>query len=331
VPTDATPPETTRLALVGAASLLGQEIKSQLAASGLPGDAVALFDLDELAGVLTDYGNEARVFAEAVAERVLNHELVCFCGDQGTATAYLDALLEGGGLSLDCTGAWLEDDRVSLWAPGVNPPPHFAEHRATTMPPATTLMLARTMAALGDLGSGASANIFLPSSERGDGGLHEMSQQATAVLNLLDVEDAVFGRQQAFDLWMPPADDPMGAASLGANMARLDVPVPAINVLSASVFHGMALSVFIPGAESSAVGAALQDAGIEGVRQEGGEDAIDSPVQVVGHSGIHGVEVRADADGVWIWLVADNLRTRAAAAVAAVHTLLGQPLTDAPQ
>ena len=55
-----------RLALVGASSLLGVEVKDQLAASGVPRDAVTLFDLKEVAGVLTEYGDEARVFAETV-------------------------------------------------------------------------------------------------------------------------------------------------------------------------------------------------------------------------------------------------------------------------
>ena len=41
--------EKLRLALVGASSLLGAEVKDQLAASDVPRNAVSLFDLKEVA------------------------------------------------------------------------------------------------------------------------------------------------------------------------------------------------------------------------------------------------------------------------------------------
>jgi hypothetical protein len=91
----------------------------------------------------------------------------------------------------------------------------------------------------------------------------------------------------------------------------------------------MALSMYVGGVGSAEVTTALRDAGFR--LQQAGDDAVDSPVQVVGAPGLHALEVRDDAGGVWIWAVADNLHARAAAAVAAIHTLLGIPLSDALQ
>jgi aspartate-semialdehyde dehydrogenase len=328
VPDDDTPPQPARLALVGAASLLGKEIKDQLAASGFPGEQLALFDLEEVAGVLTDYGEEARVFAETVTERVLQHELACFCGDPADAADVLAPLLDAGRLGLDCTGAWLADERAFPWIPGASTPPALESNRAVAVPPGAALLLGRTVASLGELAAGASSNVFIPATERGDAGLEELSQQSTAVLNLLDVDLDVFGRQQAFDVWLPHAESPLCDARLAAALERMELPASAINVVSAPVFHGIALSTFVPGASAAQVSAALLEGGFE---QAGGDKPVDSPVRAVGRGGLHALQVRDDAAGAWIWVVADNLHARAAAAVAAIHTMLGLGVSDALQ
>jgi hypothetical protein len=54
-------------------------------------------------------------------------------------------------------------------------------------------------------------------------------------------------------------------------------------------------------------------------------------VRIVGRGGLRAVAVREEARGAWVWLVTDNLHTRAAAAVAAIHTLLGVPVGDVLQ
>ena len=78
MPTKSSHFENWRLALVGASSLFGTEVKDQLAASGVPRDVVSLFDMKEVAGVLTEYGDEARVFAETVSDTLLKHKHICF-------------------------------------------------------------------------------------------------------------------------------------------------------------------------------------------------------------------------------------------------------------
>ena len=112
--------EDLRMALVGAASMLGKEVKDQLAASGVPHDAVSLFDFEEVVGVLTKYGEEARVFAETVSESLLEHELSCFCSDPTTARECLDKILDSGKIGIDCTDAWLNAPAAFTWIPGVS-------------------------------------------------------------------------------------------------------------------------------------------------------------------------------------------------------------------
>jgi aspartate-semialdehyde dehydrogenase len=329
-PEDSSPAPTARLALLGAASLLGKEVKDQLAASGFPSDALALFDVEELAGVLTDYGDEARVFAESITERVLAHDLVCFCGDRDAAADYLDPLLDGGRLGLDCTGAWIDDERAYPWVPGASTPPQLQNDRAVAIPGGAALVLARLLSAIDGHGTQVSAQLFVPATERGDAGLEELSSQSTAVLNLLDFSEQVFGRQQAFDLWLPPEDSPLCGRNLSRVMARLSLPAAAINVVSAPVFHGITLSAFVADASAADLDAALREADL-GEPQEEGDELADSPVRAVGRAGLLGLQLRDDGGGTWIWAVADNLHARAAAAVAAIHTLLPPQVTDQTQ
>ena len=321
--------EGLRLALVGATSLLGIELKDQLAASAVPRDAITLFDLEEVAGVLTEYGDEARVFAETVAEDVLAHELICFCGDPATAGQYLDAIRDAGKLGIDCTNAWLDEPDAFTWIPGVSAPPRVSDDRTIVIPPAACLMLGATLAALGEAGERAVATIFIPASDFGRAGMQELSQQSTAVLNLEEVDVAVFGRQLAFDIWPAAGERGGGAGALASLLARLGFEVPALQLLSAPIFHGMAMSLFLPDADADEVSTALLAAGI-GVGAEDGEP-IDSPVLVTGAPGLHAIDVRPDRHGVWLWLTIDNLHARAAAAVAAIHALSEPGLSDALQ
>ena len=150
-----------RVALVGASSLLGTEIKRQLGDSGFPGSALSLLDLDEVAGVLTEYGDEARVLAEAVSEDILGHDVVCFCGDPATASEHFEAVRREGRVGIDCTGASAGRDDVFLWLPGVSPPPTLHDNPFNAMPSAGTLLLGSIIDALGETGARAAATLLL--------------------------------------------------------------------------------------------------------------------------------------------------------------------------
>ena len=317
------------MALVGAASMLGKEVKDQLAASGVPHDAVSLFDFEEVVGVLTKYGEEARVFAETVSESLLEHELICFCSDPTTARECLDKILDSGKLGIDCTDAWLNAPAAFTWIPGVSTPPTISNQRAITIPSAASLMLGTTLAALGKVGERATATVFLPASERSEAGLQELSQQSIAVLNLEEVNFAVFGRQLAFDLWPATGDQGGTHEVLATPLEQLGFVVPPLQIVSAPVFHGMAMSLFVPGANASKVSTALLDAGV--IIEAEDSARIDSPVLVTGTPGLHAIDVRPDRDGAWLWLTIDNLHARAAAAVAAIHAMSAPILNDVPQ
>jgi aspartate-semialdehyde dehydrogenase len=313
--------DAPRVALVGATSLLGKEIKQRLADAGYPGAALSLLDFEEVAGVITDYGDEARVLAEAVAEEILAHDVACFCGSPEAAEEHLERLRLEGRVGIDCTGAWCDRDDVFLWLPGVSRPPRLADSPAVALPSAAAMLLGTVIDGLGEAADRAAVTLLVPASEWGEEGLHELSQQTIAVLNLEEIDQEVFGRQLAFDVFPAAGQHDAATGRVAAELQRLGLPTPALNVVSASVFHGLAASVFVPGIDASAVAAVLGNAGVN--LEDAGADAVDSPVRAAGRAGLHAT-VRPDrADGSWIWVVGDNLVIRAHAAVAAVLSLVG--------
>lgn len=320
---------TPDIALVGATSLLGEELREQLADAGYPGEAITLLDLEEAAGLVTEYGEEARVVLEAAEEELAGHDLVCFCGDPELMRSHLRSAAETT-LVLDCTGATAHEDDVSLWLPAIGEPPHVAEGTPLALPSGVVLLLAPALLTLGETGAGASFTAFLPASERGSGGLDELARQSSAVLNLEEIPHEIFGRQLAFDLWRAPigedgVDD--AAAAAVAQLSRLELPVPALSVFRAPLFHAMSAIVHFPEGDADELESRLETILVKPDEDEEGPPR-DSPLRVAGRGGLHLGDAWADAQrGAWLWLVMDNLKARASATVAAVEALAGRPDT----
>lgn len=287
-----------RLALVGATSLLGREIKEQLARAGLPGEAVALLDLEEEAGIVTDYGDEARVIAEAATASLRGHRLVCFCGDEHITRQFAPTALEDGATVIDCLGV-LEGE-AAVWGS-----PAAADARVLRLPHAGTAMLATLDAAI-DL-SGAVATLLLPASELHDSGPQDLASQAAALLRFeAEEQGGVFGRRQAFDMW-PDAGAAGGPAErVRAELEQMGATVPRLTTVRVPVFHAIAATVLLPDTAVDTALAQLREAGI-GVDDEARGERIDSPARVAGHAGLRITDVRRDpAGGTWLWALADN-------------------------
>jgi aspartate-semialdehyde dehydrogenase len=321
--------DTPHIALIGASSLLGKEVKDQLASAGYPSESLTLLDLGELAGVITEYGEEARVLAEAADEEILSQDLVCFCGDRAMVREHMPKILDAAHVALDCTGTWLHDPDAVLSLPAVGCVPSPQPGCAIVLPSSTTQMLATVISALGEAAKGLSATVLVPASAPGEEGLKELAQQCVAVLNLEEIPDAVFGRQRAFDVWPEPGasgDNDAGVAE-AEFLRRLGFPAPAIAVLCAPVFHSLSAALHLPGQEVATVLESLAQGDlISGGIAAKDQAQIDSPVRVSGTSGVHIGRAWADGKGgTWLWVLMDNLLARAEAAVSTIQALLPPP------
>lgn len=307
-----------RLALVGATSQLGRELKEQLADAGYPADRVQLLDMEDEVGLLTDYGDEAAVVLNAARETVSRFALACFCGSAEVTRRLAPAVVEEGGLAVDCTGAFAGEQRARL--AGATPAP---EPGIVVVPHPGTLLLAGLANAL-DL-SRAAATVLLPASEKESPGTDDLARQTTTLLNLGEIGDAdegVFGRRVAFDLWPDPGE---AGDRMTAELAALEVAAPRLFVLRAPVFHALSTAVWLPGRDRDGVVAALGDAGVPVDARDHRSRNVDSPARAAGRAGVHVAAVRADADGVWLWAVQDNYHAVAAAALRVIAAYLEPP------
>jgi aspartate-semialdehyde dehydrogenase len=178
----------------------------------------------------------------------------------------------------------------------------------------------------------AVAHVFASVSEIGSHGIDELQRQTVNLLSFQKIPRKVFGAQLAFNLLSRPGGT--GGSELLALENRLReqlkeylqgrVPLPALRLFQAPVFHSLAVSLFLETAQPVApekAGEALQ-----GERVQMRRRSQDSPsqVEVSGSDKILVDSVTADPDrptGLWIWAVADNLRLAAVNAVEVAESL----------
>ena len=309
------------LALVGSSSVLGGDLKDLLAAAGYPGRAIELLDLDDQIGLVTKYGDEARVVLEAAEDSVREHRLVCFCGDPVAAQRFAPVVVDAGGTVIDCTSAHGSANDVTLIDAAGSP----TATGFLAVPHAGTLLLAALSATIRERFVSAAATLLLPASELSDPGTEELATQATAMLNFGEGTEETFGRRLAFDAW-PDATPPAGAAeTIRTQLAALGAPAPALTALRASVFHGTAASIYIPGAAVEELRDTLRSGGIRVEAKSSDGELIDSPTRVAGRPDLHVCGIRGEADGSWLWALMDNHHAAAATAVAAIRPRLPLP------
>jgi aspartate-semialdehyde dehydrogenase len=323
-----------RVAVVGASSLRGKELKSLL------GERVAAAEIrlldDEAVGTLTEAAGEPALVLPAVAENFEGTDFVFFAGrPEFTATHWADARRAGARV-IDLSGALASVDAATPWIPALDRlllPPGNGKSGLYWAPSAPAIIAATLAVAVSRLGARRMAIVFFePVSERGQAGVNELESQTVNLLSFQPLQKDVFDAQVAFNLL-----GSYGAASsvrladvrerISHEVARYlasRVPVPAVQVVQAPVFYSYAFTACIefPEARSAAaVEEALESACIE-LRRAG--EAWPSNVTVAGESQIIVGAAEPDAavpDTFWLWGAADNLRLAAANAVSIAERL----------
>ena len=312
----------TSLALVGSSSVLGGDLKDLLATTGYPGRSVELLDLEDQIGLITKYGDEARVTLLAAENSVREHQLVCFCGDPAAAQQFAPVVVAAGGTVIDCTSAHSSaTDRILIdteGSPGAS--------GLLVVPKAGTLLLSALATALGGRLAHAVATVLLPASELSDAGTEELASQAAAMLNFSDGPHESFGRRLAFDTWLDATPPVSAAETIRQQLASLNLLAPALTALRVSVFHATAASIYLPGTSSEELRDILHQQEIQIDMANADGERIDSPVRVAGHSELYVSDIRAEAAGCWLWALLDNHQATAMTALAAIRSRF--PLPD---
>ncbi len=336
-----------RVAIVGASSLRGKELKQVLEDRHFPASDIILLDESVVAGTLTEAAGEPTFIRALEEDSFEGARLVFFAGTAADAERNWRAAQNAGATVIDLTGALAAGAAAPsiAWIPSlasvlplrVAPGANGGSRSAAYSSPAAPVIIACTLAAA--LAQFQARRVVLlmfpPVSERDREGIEELESQTASLLSFREAAQPVFDAQVAFNLLArygesskPRLADVRGAIARDA--ARyLDgrALVPAIQLVQAPVFYGYAFAAYAEFATPVSPQQVAAAFGNLGVRIAAEDDVSPTNVSVAGESEIHLAPIEPDPnveDGFWLWGVADNLRLAATNAVRIAEELVAK-------
>jgi aspartate-semialdehyde dehydrogenase len=326
-----------RVAIVGASTLLGREIKSVLTERNFPIAKILLMDQDEDLGRLTEFDGEPVVSLAIEAESFSHVDVVFFAAGAKLAKSYASLAARNRFLLIDLTAAFAADGRVPLFFPAARPASmkSFPFEGLVSMPHPASFALARILNPIHSQRPYRQCvvNILEPASEHGSGGVEELERQALNIFSFQPLPQKVFQRQLAFNLLSR-----LGAESQDSlltvekmifrqlkGLLSQGCPTPAITLIQAPIFHSYAFSIFL---EMDNPMTAQELEGLltsEQLELVPHSDEPPSPVQVTGNDRVLIGGIKQDFSNpkaLWAWAVCDNLRLAALNAVVAGEQIL---------
>src|SRR5438477_2633520 len=336
-------PHVFRVAIVGAATLKGRELKEVLDEMNFPVADVKLLDDDESLGQLDQIGDEATFIQPADPEHFRNVDFTFFASDAAFTGRHWQSALKAGATVLDLSYGLDGEANVSVRSPwiekeleresGHEPAHEDLSTMAVTIAHPVASVLALLLLRARNAGSvrTVAVTVFEPVSEQGKRGMDELHQQTVNLLSFTSLPKEVFDEQVAFNMLGRFGES--SALSLKKIERRIAthfeailgsrLPVPSLMLVQAPTFHAHTFSVYIEfdrEIETAALSKALAGEHVSMIGP--GEDGP-SNVTAAGQGKVL-IAVRPDAHnstGFWIWAAADNLKIAAMTAVECAATL----------
>jgi aspartate-semialdehyde dehydrogenase len=323
-----------KIAIAGASSLLGRELKDVISESPLAASSFGLLDEEDVQGQLDQVGDEVTFIKPIGPDAFERVDFTFLCGTEALTRKHWREALRSGSTVLDLSGAldqeagvlvrapWLgsESPTVDLFTPAVVP----------AHPAAVTLGLLMDRVQQAAPVRLAAATVLLPASEFGRGAMDELHQQTVSLLSFQGLPRAIYDAQAAYNLLGGMGEN--SSVNLNAVDARIrrhyDVlsagrwPTLAVQVVHVPAFHGLTLSIAVDlekPVEITALEEALSGEHVDLVLED-----TDSPSNLAA-TGQNDVLVRMRLEQasrnstvtsrLWLWAAADNLRLCAQNAV----------------
>jgi aspartate-semialdehyde dehydrogenase len=342
-----------RVAIVGASSLLGKELKQVLEDRHFPASDIILLDESVMAGTLTEAAGEPTFIRALEEDSFEGARFVFFAGTPAAERNWRTAQ-SAGATVIDLTGAVSgsipEGSGFTTWIPSLAsilrpeniPAPNASSSPVVYCSPAAPVIVACALA----VGFAKLQPqrivllLFLPVSDRDQAGVDELESQTASLLSFREIDRTVFDAQVAFNLLArygeaskPRIEDVR--AAVARDVVRYlagRAPAPAIQLVQAPVFYGYAFAAYAdlasPGTPELFARLETEFGGL-GVKVAAPDDASPTNIGVAGESEIHLARIEADPSvesGVWIWGVVDNLRLAATNAVRIAEELVAKSL-----
>jgi aspartate-semialdehyde dehydrogenase len=340
-----------RVAIVGASSLLGKELKQVLEDRNFPASDIILLDESVMAGTLTEAAGEPTFIRAMEEDSFEGANFVFFAGTAADSQSNWQTACKAGATVIDLSGALAGADDASsaamAWIPSLDsllpprsePPTNGSPRRAAYSSPPPPVIIACTLASvLGVFQPRALALLlFPPVSERGSAGVEELESQTASLLSFREPVKALFDAQVAFNLLTSYGQASKLSLADNRNEVARDVarylsgraPLPSLQFVQAPVFYGYAFSAYADLTSPEPAGRLESAFANLGVKVCAPDDAAPTNVSVAGESEIHLARIDRDpniASGIWLWGVADNLRLPAVNAVRIAEELIAKTL-----
>jgi aspartate-semialdehyde dehydrogenase len=338
MPAEANP---LRVAIAGASSLRGKELKELLEDGSFSAADIRLLDEEIAAGILTEAAGEPALIQSIEEDSFERARFAFFTGTPAFAARHAAAAQRAGSTVIDLSGGLADVADAVRWIPALDaslPPPAAAPQRSAgkvfLSPDAPAIIACSLAAALGKLAVERLAIVFLQSvSERGRAGIEELESQTVKLLAFQPISQEVFDTQVAFNLMdrygegsaERLSDARTGIAREVQRYLCGRVAAPAIQLIQAPVFYAHAFAAYAEFPSPPDAGSLRQSVEAAGMRVSAANEAAPTSINVAGESGIMLGQIERDPNvprGYWLWGAADNLRLATANAVSIAEKLL---------
>jgi aspartate-semialdehyde dehydrogenase len=325
------PEPSLRVAIAGATSLRGKDLKYWLEESGFPAGEIRLVDEEIAAGLLTEVAGEPAVVQSVNESSFEGLRFVFFAGSAAFAAKHAPTADRAGASVIDMTGGLWAGARARPWIPRLDalmsPPAPTSlsnlsnnDYPAWVAPSTPAIVACSLAAAFAELSPVRIVIVFFhPVSERGEQGISELEGQTVKLLSFQPIPQQVFDTQVAFNMtsrWGSASQErlPDLRKAIAAEVKQYlagRISLPAVMLVQAPVFYGHAFSAWAEFKESvneEALSAKLKSAGFNVVPPE---DPSPSNLLAAGEAqpAITVPEPDANvANGYWLWGAADNFR-----------------------
>ena len=323
-----------KIAIAGASSLVGRELKEVLSESPLASATFSLLDEADAQGQLDQVADEVTFIKPITADAFDHTDFTFFCGSESLTRRHWQQALRAGSTVLDLTAALDREAGVVVRAPWLGTEASAVDLFTPAVVPAHPAVVALALL-LQQLQQAAplrfaAATVMEPASEFGRAAMDELHQQTVSLLSFQSMPRAIYDAQVAYNL--------LGGMGENSKVSLSDVearirrhyevltagrgPSLALQVIHAPVFHGHTFSIAVElerPIEIVALEEALTGEHIELVLED-----TDSPsnLAATGQNDIL-VRLRPEALGrnsnqasrFWLWAATDNLRLNAQNAV----------------
>ncbi len=323
-----------KIAIAGASTLIGRELKEALSESPLATANLILLDEATAHGQLDQVGDEVTVIHAIEADAFDHVDFTFFAGSEDLTRRHWRQALRSGSTVLDLSGALDQETGVLVRAPWLGSeavtPDLFTPAVVPAHPAALALALLLDRLQTAAPVRFAAATVLEPASQFGRAAMDELHQQTVTLLSFQNLPRAIYDAQIAYNLLTGLGEG--ATVNLNAVDARIrrhyDAlaagrwPALALQVIHAPVFHGHTMSIAIElerPVEISALEEALSGDHVDLVLED-----TDSPSNLAA-TGQNDVLVRlrpepgprnsTQVSRLWLWAASDNLRLNAQNAV----------------